>query len=30
MHNLQKLWLHLFLASLAAPSLLRQALTGFR
>jgi hypothetical protein len=30
MHNLQKIWLHIFLAALAAPSLLRQALSGFR
>ena len=30
MHNIQKIWLHIFLAALAAPSLLRQALTGFR
>lgn len=30
MHNLQKLWLHIFLGALAAPALFRQALTGLR
>ena len=29
-HNLQKIWLHIFLAALAAPSLLRHTLSGFR
>ena len=29
MHNLQKIWLHIFLASLTAPALLRYALSGF-
>lgn len=28
MHNLQKIWLHIFLASLTAPALLRYALSG--
>lgn len=30
MHNLQKIWLHIFVAALAAPSALRYALIGFR
>lgn len=30
MHNMQKIWLHIFVAALAAPSALRYALTGFR
>jgi len=30
MHNLQKIWLHIFIAAMTAPALLRQALTGFR
>lgn len=30
MHNLQKLWLHIFLAALAVPSLLKFSLIGFR
>ena len=30
MHNLQKLWLHIFIASLTIPSALKYALVGFR
>jgi hypothetical protein len=30
MHNLQKIWLHIFVAALAAPSALRYAFVGFR
>jgi hypothetical protein len=30
MHNLQKIWLHIFVAALAAPSVLRYAFIGFR
>jgi hypothetical protein len=30
MHNLQKIWLHIFVAALAAPSALRYAFIGFR
>jgi hypothetical protein len=30
MHNLQKIWLHIFLAALTAPALLKYALSGFR
>ncbi len=29
MHNLQKIWLHIFIAALTAPSALRYALIGF-
>ena len=29
MHNFQKIWLHIYLAALTAPALLRQVLTGF-
>jgi len=30
MHNVQKIWIHIFVASLAIPSVLKYALTGFR
>lgn len=30
MHNLQKIWLHIFIAALATPNILRYALIGFR
>lgn len=30
MHNLQKIWIHIFVASLAIPSALKYSLTGFR
>jgi len=30
MHNLQKLWLHIFIASLSIPSVLKYTLVGFR
>lgn len=30
MHNLQRLWLHIFVAAMAAPSMLRYAFMGFR
>jgi hypothetical protein len=30
MHNLQKIWLHIFVAALAAPNILRYAFIGFR
>ncbi len=30
MHNLQKLWLHIFVASLSIPSIFKISLLGFR
>lgn len=30
MHNIQKIWVHIYLASLTIPNLLKLALKGFR
>ena len=30
MHNIQKIWVHIYVAALTVPSILRYCLTGFR